>query len=124
MFKSSEELKKYSDQLKSESECNDCIQVLVGMSSCGIAAGAKEVMQAIQETINQRNIGGCVQVKQTGCVGMCYKEPTIEIKRGSESVLLGPVTIEDVENVVDMHIGNELKVSKYVIPRNFKSCLD
>ncbi len=124
MFKGKEELKNYSDELKADKECSECIQVLVGMSSCGIAAGAKEVMEGIQAIIKQRNIEGCVQVKQTGCVGMCYKEPTIEIKRGKDSVLLGPVTPEDVENVVDMHIGNELKISKYVIPRNFKSCLD
>ena len=124
MFKNPEELKNYSDQLKGESECSECVQVLVGMSSCGIAAGSKEVMKAIQDIIVQREIEGCVEVKQTGCVGMCYKEPTVEIKRGGESVLLGPVNVEDAENVVDMHIGNELKISKYVIPRNFKSCLD
>ncbi|THB67009.1 MAG: (2Fe-2S) ferredoxin domain-containing protein [Gammaproteobacteria bacterium] len=124
MFNNLDELKTYSDELRNKKESCDCVEVLVGMSSCGIAAGAKEVMKALQEIIEQRGISGCVKVKQTGCVGMCYNEPTMEIKRGDESILLGPVNVEDAENVVDMHIGNELKISKYVIGNKFKTCLD
>jgi len=98
------------------------VQVLVGMSSCGIAAGSREVMAKFEEVCKQRNLSQ-VEIKQCGCIGYCYTEPTVGITRqDGTQMLLGPVRLEDVENVVDMHIANNLKESKYIIPTNIESC--
>lgn len=99
------------------------IRVMVGMSSCGIAAGAKDVHDKLISVLKNHNVSD-VDVQKTGCAGFCYKEPTIEIFRGSDSILLGPVLNDDVDNVVDMHILNDLKKSKYVINKNYISCMD
>ncbi len=99
-------------------------EILVGMSSCGIAAGAKDVMTQFEKILKSKNIQN-IDVKQCGCVGFCYTEPTVEIKKPDGAVLLlGPVNENDVQNIIDMHVLNNLTESKYVIPTNFKNCFE
>lgn len=97
-------------------------RILVGVSSCGIAAGSREVLAKFEELIKARNLTGVV-AEQTGCVGYCYVEPTVEIKKSNGSVLLlGGVTENDVQNIIDMHVVNDLTDSKYVVPSHFSGC--
>ena len=59
-------------------------QVIVGMGTCGIAAGARDTMKAILETIEKDNLNGII-VTQTGCIGMCEKEPIVEVVIGDQA---------------------------------------
>ena len=115
-------LKALQEKLKNEKN-NTKVRILVGMSSCNIAAGSKEVMAKFKEILKKNKIDG-LEIAQTGCAGYCYTEPVVEVCRGDEKLLLGPVREEDVQNVYDMHIANNLKESKYVIPVQFKSCFE
>lgn len=114
-------LKMKEDRIK-ELKSKD-IRIMVGMSSCGIAAGAEDVMKKFKEVLTERGLAN-IEVIQTGCVGYCYTEPTIEILRTDchDSLLLGPVRPEDVAVVLDLHIINSLKASKYVLEKKFTRC--
>ncbi len=83
-------------------------QIKVSMGTCGIAAGAKEVMTAFINTLREKGINAVVT--QTGCMGYCNAEPTIEIKLPkTEAVVYGYVTPERVGDIVDKYIvGGEL----------------
>lgn len=98
------------------------IRILVGISSCGIAAGAKEVLDEFKKQLKQHNIQGVV-AEEAGCIGQCFIEPTIKVeKENGKSILLGGVKVEDVQNIIDMHILNDIAQSKYIISINYQSC--
>jgi NADP-reducing hydrogenase subunit HndB len=98
------------------------IRILVGISSCGIAAGAKEVLDEFKKQLEQHNIQGVV-AEEAGCIGQCFIEPTIKVeKENGKSILLGGVKVEDVQNIIDMHILNDIAQSKYIISINYQSC--
>lgn len=98
-------------------------RILVGVSSCGIAAGAKEVLAEFKKQLLQHNIQGVV-AEEAGCIGQCFIEPTIKVeKENGKSILLGGVKVEDVQNIIDMHIRNDIAHSKYIIPINYQGCL-
>ena len=109
------------DKLLKEKQ-NIKVQVLVGVSSCGIAAGALDVLKKFKEIVKQKNLIS-IEVNQAGCIGKCYIEPTVEIiKDNNRMIVLGNVTPDDVQNVIDMHIINDIPESKYTLSANFKSC--
>lgn len=92
------------------------------ISSCGIAAGAKEVLDEFKKQLKQHNIQGVV-AEEAGCIGQCFIEPTIKVeKENGKSILLGGVKVEDVQNIIDMHILNDIAQSKYIISINYQSC--
>jgi len=98
------------------------IRILVGISSCGIAAGAKEVLDEFKKQLKQHNFQGVI-AEETGCVGQCFIEPTIKVeKENGKSIFLGGVKVEDVQNIIDMHILNDIAQSKYIIPINYQGC--
>lgn len=98
------------------------IRVLIGVSSCGIAAGALEVLKKFKEIVEQKKLDS-IEISQAGCIGKCYIEPTVEIiKDNNRVIVLGSVTPNDVQNVIDMHIINDIPESKYTLSANFKSC--
>ena len=74
-MKSIEDLKRLREQLQAQMQLrkNDGVKIIVGMGTCGIAAGAREVMTAILDEIDKRNLKD-VSIQQTGCIGMCEKE--------------------------------------------------
>ena len=81
-------------------------RVIVGLGTCGIAAGARKVMHAIMEELKKRGIKD-VSVETTGCIGMCQKEPLIDIIReGQPRITYGPVKVDDVARIVSNHIVN------------------
>jgi len=90
-------------------------RVLVGMATCGIAAGAKPVLTALVDEIARRNLSH-VTVSQTGCIGMCRMEPMVDvIMPGKEKVTYVKVTPEMVSRIVAEHIVNGRVVTEYTI---------
>ena len=100
--------------LRKEDE-NENIRVVIGMATCGIAAGARPVMLAFMEELQKRNLQH-VQVSQTGCIGMCRYEPMLDvILPGQEKVTYIHVKPEMVPRIVAEHIVNGQPVEEYTI---------
>ena len=93
----------------------DGVRVVVGMATCGIAAGARPVMNAFVEEIAKRGLSN-VTVTQTGCIGMCRLEPIVEIvSPDKEKVTYVKVTPDKVAKIVNDHIVNGNPVAEYTI---------
>ena len=100
--------------LRKEDESEN-IRVVVGMATCGIAAGARPVMMKFMEEINKRGLKE-VTVSQTGCIGMCRLEPMVDVYLpGQEKVTYVHMTPEKVGRVVAEHIVNGRPVEEYTI---------
>lgn len=85
---------------------DDNIRIVVGMATCGIAAGARPVLNAFVDEIAKRELKG-VTVSQTGCIGMCQYEPIVEVlEPGKEKVTYVKMTAEKAVKVVNDHIVN------------------
>lgn len=94
------------------------VRIVVGMATCGIAAGARPVMNAFVEEIGKRNLEH-VSVVQTGCIGMCRLEPIVEVMvPGEEKVTYIKMTPEKAQKVVAEHIVNGRPVKEYVVGEN------
>lgn len=94
------------------------IRVVVGMATCGIAAGARPVMSAFMEEISKRKLSN-VTVSQTGCIGMCRLEPIVEIiEAGKEKVTYVKMTAEKATRVVAEHLVNGKAVAEYTVGAN------
>src|SRR5680860_1013163 len=94
------------------------VQIKVGMATCGIASGAKEIMKYFVEELEQQAIDAVIT--QTGCMGFCYAEPTIEvILPGKESVVFGYVNKKKAEEIIDAYIKKD-KLVDGIIPMSFK----
>ena len=93
----------------------DNIRVVVGMATCGIAAGARPVMNAFMEEISKRGLGN-VAVTQTGCIGVCRLEPIVEVYMpGEEKVTYVMMDAKKAAEVVAEHIVNGRVVNQYTI---------
>ncbi len=96
-------------------EGDDAVRVVVGMATCGIAAGARPVMLKFLEEIQKRNLQN-VTVSQTGCIGMCRLEPMLDvIMPGKEKVTYVKVNPDMVPRIVAEHIVNGRPVEEYTI---------
>ena len=96
-----------------DAEGNDGIRVVVGMATCGIAAGARPVLKALTEELAKRNIKN-VSLTQTGCIGMCQYEPIVEVyEPGKEKVTYVQMTAEKAVKVVTDHLVNGEVVAAY-----------
>ena len=90
-------------------------RVVVGMATCGIAAGARPVLNAFTEEVARRDLHG-VLVTQTGCIGICQYEPVVEITcPGQEKVTYVKMTPEKVARVVSEHLVGGHPVTEYTI---------
>ena len=121
-MKSLEELKALREQMQDKmnlrNEGADTIRVVVGMATCGIAAGARPVLSAFVEEINKRGLKN-VQVTQTGCIGVCRLEPIVEVYvPGQEKVTYVKMTPEKAVRVVNDHLVNGNVVTEYTIGAN------
>lgn len=95
------------------------VNVKVAMATCGIASGAKEIMDFFLEELDKRNIDAIVT--QTGCMGYCYAEPTIEITLpGKEPVVFGFVDIRRADEIIEKYIKNG-EFTDGVIPVNYQT---
>ena len=91
-------------------------RIVVGMATCGIAAGARPVLNAFVEEINKADLVGEVTVTQTGCIGVCQYEPVVEIYApGKDKVTYVKMTPEKAREVVEKHIKNGVVISEYTI---------
>ena len=103
------------NQVNLRKEREDGIRVVVGMATCGIAAGARPVLNAFVDEVAKRNLKG-VTVSQTGCIGMCQYEPIVEvIQPGKEKVTYVKMTADKVAKVVNDHIVNGNPVVEYTV---------
>lgn len=118
-MKSLAELKAIRDKAQAEmrmrQENPNAARVLVGMATCGIAAGARPVLNAFVEEIAKRGLKD-VTVTQTGCIGICQYEPVVEIEiPGEEKVTYVKMTPEKAVKVVNDHLVNHNVINEYTI---------
>ena len=118
-MKSLEELLAIRDKAKAamtdREGTGDGIRVVVGMATCGIAAGARPVLNAFVDEVAKRNLKN-VTVAQTGCIGMCQYEPIVEVfEPDKEKVTYVQVTPEKVAEIVASHIVNGNPVVDYTV---------
>ena len=118
-MKSIEELMALRDAAKAKMTARDdsteVTRIVVGMATCGIAAGARPVMNKFVEEIAKRNLSH-VTVSQTGCIGMCQYEPIVEVlEPGKEKVTYVNMTAEKATKVVVDHIVNGNPVTEYTV---------
>ena len=92
------------------------VQVIVGMGTCGIAAGARDTMKAILEFIEKSATTGII-VTQTGCIGQCEKEPIVQVVIGEQpKITYGKVNPEVARRIMQEHVADGKVVSDHVIP--------
>ena len=102
-------------QLDIRENDDDRIRVVVGMATCGIAAGARPVMTAFLEEVEKRKLEN-VTVAQTGCIGVCRLEPIVEVHvPGQEKVTYVKLTADMVPKIVSEHLVNQRVVNEYTI---------
>ena len=108
-----EDLRKLRGEKQKAMEMRDAsnkdVQVIVGMGTCGIAAGAKDTFTSLVDAINEKGLSN-VLIRQTGCMGLCHSEPTVEVVvPGMPTVIYGHVDAATARDVVEKHIiGREL----------------
>ena len=118
-MKSLEELAAIRDKMKNIVNTREAgennIRIAVGMATCGIAAGARPVLNAFTEEVARRELSG-VTVTQTGCIGICQYEPVVEVMEpGKEKVTYVKMTPEKAAKVVADHLVNGHVVTEYTI---------
>ena len=102
------------------SDCGEK-RVVVGMATCGIAAGARPVLNAFVEQVNEQGLAANVLVTQTGCIGICQYEPVVEVfEAGKEKVTYVKMTADKVSRVVEEHLKGGNPVAEYTIG-NYKA---
>ena len=91
-------------------------RVVVGMATCGIAAGARPVLASFAEQVYEAGLTASVTVTQTGCIGICQYEPVVEVyEAGKEKVTYVKMTPEKVSRIVSEHLINDKPVAEYTI---------
>ena len=118
-MKTLEELKAIREQMQAKINIGNAdenaVRIVVGMATCGIAAGARPVLNAFVDEVNKRKLAN-VTVSQTGCLGVCRLEPLVEIYTpGKEKVTYVKVTPEKVAKIVAEHVVNNQIVAEYTI---------
>ena len=118
-MKTLEELAQIRERMKNKvalREGTGEIRVVVGMATCGIAAGARPVLNAFVEQVAEQNLSDRVTVTQTGCIGMCRFEPIVEVFEGDkERVTYVKVKPEMVPEIIKQHLIDGKPVTKYTI---------
>jgi NADP-reducing hydrogenase subunit HndB len=125
-IKSLADLKKKREELMSGLDIRvkainpeNIVQVKVAMATCGIASGAKTVMEFFLEQLERRNVSAVVT--QTGCMGYCYAEPTIEVRLpGQDPVFFGFVDLKRADQIIEKYIKTGELVDG-IIPVNYET---
>ena len=123
------ELRKLKDQLQSKTKLRDTsankedlIQVRIAMATCSIASGSREIMNYLVDELEKRNIDAVVT--QTGCMGYCYAEPTVEVTLpGKEPIVFGYVDHLKANEIIEKYIKNGILLDG-IIPVNYKKIYD
>ena len=91
-------------------------RVVVGMATCGIAAGARPVLNAFVDGVNKEGLNDKITVTQTGCIGICQYEPVVEVyEEGKEKVTYVKLNAEKAAEIVEKHLKGGNIVSEYTI---------
>ena len=118
-MKSLAELQAIKDRMRDKvviREGSSNIRVVVGMATCGIAAGARPVLNAFVEEVNEGGLADKVSVTQTGCIGLCQLEPIVEIyEAGKEKVTYVKMTAEKAKAVVAKHLKDGKVVTEFTV---------
>jgi len=119
MAKSIEELREIRERMRNQIDLRqkdeNNIRVVIGMATCGIAAGARPVVNAFTEEARRRNLSN-VTISQTGCIGLCQHEPIVEVfEPGKEKVTYIKMNPEKAARVVVEHLVNHQVVSEYTV---------
>lgn len=125
-IKSLADLKKMQEEVRNKIDLRDkadnpesLVQIKVAMATCGIASGAKEIMEFFVDELEKRNIDAIVT--QTGCMGYCYAEPTIEVQlSGQEPVVYGYVDSKKADEIIELYIKKGELVDG-IIPQNYET---
>ncbi len=116
--KSLEDLRRIREETQRKMRIRDetSTRIIVGMGTCGIAAGAREVMHAIMEELDKRDIEAAVST--VGCIGLCVREPLVDIERaGQTRVSYGNVTPDMVPRLIEEHLLKGNVVEEWVVGR-------
>jgi len=118
-MKSLEELRAIREKMEGSitfrNESEEQIRVVVGMATCGIAAGARPILSALAQAVQEQNLTN-INVSQTGCIGLCQFEPIVEvIEPGKEKVTYARMTPEKALEVLRLHLKGGTPVTKYTL---------
>ncbi len=118
-MKSLEELMAIRDKMQGKvavRHASDDVRVVVGMATCGIAAGARPVLNAFVEGVANEGLTDRVTVTQTGCIGICQYEPIVEVyEKDKEKVTYVKMTAEKAKEVIERHLKGGNPVTEYTI---------
>ena len=118
-MKSLAELQAIKEKMKNKvviREGGEEVRVVVGMATCGIAAGARPVLSALVEEVEALGLSGKVSVSQTGCIGICQYEPVVEVlEAGKDKVTYVKMTAEKAKRVADEHLKGGKVVAEYTL---------
>ncbi len=118
-MKSLAELQAIKDKMKDKvvlREGSGEKRVVVGMATCGIAAGARPVLNAFVEGVNESGLADSVTVSQTGCIGICQFEPVVEVfEAGKDKVTYVKMTAEKAKEVIEKHLKGGKVIEEYTI---------
>ena len=118
-MKSLAELMAIKDRMKDKvvlREGTNQVRVVVGMATCGIAAGARPVLSAFVEAVNESGLSGDVTVSQTGCIGICQYEPVVEVyEAGGVKTTYVKMTPEKAKTVVEKHLKGGNPVAEFTV---------
>ncbi len=118
-MKSLAELQAIKDRMKEKvilREGTNEVRVVVGMATCGIAAGARPVLSAFVEAVSAEGLSDKVTVTQTGCIGICQFEPVVEVyEAGNKKTTYVKMTAEKAKTVVEKHLKGGNVVSEFTI---------
>ena len=117
-MKTLEELAQLREQMKAKMAIRSeegKLRVVVGMATCGIAAGARPVLNAFVEGVNKSGLEDKVSVTQTGCIGICQFEPVVEVFDGDSKVTYVKMTPDKAKRVVAEHLKGGKVVQEYTI---------
>ena len=118
-MKSLAELQAIKDRMKDKvvlREGTSQVRVVVGMATCGIAAGARPVLNAFVEAVNESGLTGDVTVSQTGCIGICQYEPVVEVyEAGGVKTTYVKMTPEKAKTVVEKHLKGGNPVAEFTV---------
>ena len=107
---------KMQDKVAVRQSADNTIRVVVGMATCGIAAGARPVLNAFVEGVNEAGLAETVTVTQTGCIGICQYEPVVEVfEKDKEKTTYVKMTAEKAQEVIEKHIKGGKPVTEYTI---------
>ena len=118
-MKSLAELQAIKDKMKNKvvlREGNNELRVVVGMATCGIAAGARPVLNTIVEAVNEGGLADKVTVSQTGCIGLCQFEPIVEVhEAGKEKVTYVKVDSDKAKRIIEEHIKGGKVIAEFTL---------